>query len=141
MSSPPLHMCSIFLPLFSSLFFLFFCFFAFFFFFCAEWEEWGNPNQSKFFETMLSYSPYDNVERKDYPSLLVTAGLNDPRVQYWEPAKWVAKLREMRTNPDRPLYLKTDMSSGHFSASDRYKFLKETAFEYAFIVNELSGEK
>ena len=107
----------------------------------GEWEEWGNPNQSKYFETMLSYSPYDNVERKDYPSLLVTAGLNDPRVQYWEPAKWVAKLREMRTNPDRPLYLKTDMSSGHFSASDRYKFLKETAFEYAFIVNELGGEK
>ena len=103
----------------------------------GEWEEWGNPNQSKFLEYMLQYSPYDNVEAKPYPSLLVTAGLNDPRVQYWEPLKWVSKLRALKTNPETPLYLKTDMSSGHFSASDRYKFLRETAFEYAFIVDQI----
>jgi oligopeptidase B len=89
---------------------------------------------------MADYSPYDNVRAQPYPALLVTAGLNDPRVAYWEPAKWVAKLREMKTT-DSPLLLKTDMSSGHFSASDRYKFLKETAFEYAFILDQIGATK
>lgn len=104
----------------------------------TEWEEWGNSNSPIYHDYMMSYSPYDNVATKAYPSILVTAGLNDPRVAYWEPLKWVAKLREMKTDSN-PLYLKTDLSSGHFSASDRYKNLKETAFEYSFIVNELSG--
>jgi oligopeptidase B len=69
--------------------------------------------------------------------MLVTSGLNDPRVAYWEPAKWVAKIRDMRTNKDTPLYLKTEMSSGHFSFSDRYKHVKETAFEYSFLIEQL----
>ena len=80
------------------------------------------------------------VPPQSYPSLLVTAGLNDPRVAYWEPAKWVAKLRATKTDP-RPVLLKTDLSSGHFSASDRYKFLKETAFEYAFILDHIRATK
>ena len=80
------------------------------------------------------------VPPQSYPSLLVTAGLNDPRVAYWEPAKWVAKLRATKTDP-RPVLLKTDLSSGHFSASDRYKFLKETAFEYAFILDHIGATK
>lgn len=103
-------------------------------------QEWGNPNDERFFGYMAEYSPYDNVRAQAYPALLVTAGLNDPRVAYWEPAKWVAKLREMKTD-DRPLLLKTDMSSGHFSASDRYKFLKETAFEYAFVLDQIDATK
>ena len=104
----------------------------------TEWEEWGNPNEAKYFDYMMSYSPYDNVVKKKYPAMLVTAGLNDPRVAYWEPAKWVAKLRELKENGDEtPLYLKTDMSAGHFSASDRYKYIKETAFEFSFIINQI----
>jgi oligopeptidase B len=105
----------------------------------TEWEEWGNPNEEKYFAYMESYSPYDNVKAQNYPSILVTAGLNDPRVAYWEPAKWVAKLRELKTDGN-PLLLKTDMSSGHFSASDRYKFLRETAFEYAFILDQIGAK-
>jgi oligopeptidase B len=85
---------------------------------------------------MSSYSPYENVRGQEYPALLVTAGLNDPRVAYWEASKWVAKLREYKTDKN-PLLLKTDMSSGHFSASDRYKLLKEVAFENAFIVRQI----
>jgi len=103
----------------------------------TEWEEWGNPNEAQYFHYMLSYSPYDNVKPQDYPALLVTAGLNDPRVAYWEPAKWVARLREMKTNPTSPVLLKTDMSTGHFSASDRYKYIRETAFEYSFILDQI----
>ena len=104
----------------------------------TEWEEWGNPNESKYYDYMASYSPYDNVREQSYPSILVTAGLNDPRVAYWEASKWVAKLREFKTDSN-PLLLKTDMTSGHFSASDRYKLLKEAAFEYAFIVDQIKG--
>ena len=85
---------------------------------------------------MLNYSPYDNVEEKEYPEMLVTAGLNDPRVQYWEPAKWVAKLRTTKTDSNR-LLLKTFMGAGHFSSSGRYDYLKDTAFEYAFILDSL----
>ena len=104
----------------------------------TEWEEWGNPNEEKYYDYMMSYSPYDNVEKKKYPAMLVTAGLNDPRVAYWEPAKWVAKIRDLKENSDEtPLYLKTDMSAGHFSASDRYKYIKETAFEYSFIIDQI----
>ena len=102
----------------------------------AEWCEWGNPNSKKFYDYMMSYSPYDNIKRQDYPSLLITAGLNDPRVAYWEPAKFVAKLREYKTN-DNELLFKTDLSSGHFSASDRYKYLTEAAFEYSWILNQI----
>jgi len=93
-----------------------------------EYEEWGNPNELEYFDYMLSYSPYDNVEAKDYPPMLVTAGLNDPRVQYWEPAKWVAKLRAEKTDDNR-LLLKTNMGAGHGGASGRYGALRETAFE------------
>ena len=100
----------------------------------------GNPNEEKYYDYMLKYSPYDNVKAQAYPALLVTAGLNDPRVAYWEPAKWVAKLRATKTD-DNLLILKTDMSSGHFSASDRYKFIKETAFEYSFILEQIGAQK
>ncbi len=102
----------------------------------TEYEEWGNPNEAKYYNYMRSYSPYDNVQRKAYPNMLVTAGLNDPRVSYWEPAKWVAKLRTMKTD-DNTLLLKTNMGSGHFGASGRYERIKETAFEYAFILKML----
>uniref|UniRef100_A0A0G4FNG3 Prolyl endopeptidase n=1 Tax=Chromera velia CCMP2878 TaxID=1169474 RepID=A0A0G4FNG3_9ALVE len=102
----------------------------------GEWEEWGNPNEQKFFYYMLEYSPYDNIRHEKYPALLVTAGLNDPRVAYWEPCKWVAKLRETK-NDSHQVLLKVDMSSGHFSASDRYKNMRERAFEYAFVVDRL----
>ncbi len=102
----------------------------------TEYEEWGNPNEKEYFEYMLSYSPYDNVEAKEYPHLLVTAGLNDPRVQYWEPAKWTAKLRANKTG-DHRLLLKTNMGAGHGGASGRYSRLHETAFEYAFFLDTL----
>ena len=102
-----------------------------------EWEEWGNPNDSEYYEYIKSYSPYDNVESKDYPTMLITAGLNDPRVKYWEPAKWTAKLRELKTD-DNLLLLKTNMSAGHGGASGRYEYLKEIAFEYAFVLDRLS---
>jgi hypothetical protein len=84
----------------------------------GEWEEWGNPNSAKYHDYMLSYSPMENIRPAAYPPLLVTAGLYDPRVAYWEPAKWVARLRKARTN-SAPLLLKMDLETGHFSASDR----------------------
>ncbi len=99
-----------------------------------EWEEWGNPADPEYYRYMISYSPYDNVEAKEYPAILATAGLNDPRVQYWEPAKWVAKLRVCKTD-DNPLLLKTEMGAGHFSKSGRYDYLEEVALEYAFILD------
>jgi oligopeptidase B len=105
-----------------------------------EWEEWGNPNLEKYYEYMKSYSPYDNVGRTNYPHMLITAGLNDPRVGYWEPTKWTAKLRALKTDGN-VLILKTDMGKGHFSASGRYDYLKEIAFEYAFIFEKLGIEK
>jgi oligopeptidase B len=98
-----------------------------------EYEEWGNPNDPQYYAYMKSYSPYDNVKKGDYPAILATAGLNDPRVQYWEPAKWVAKLRTLKTD-ENLLLLKTDMGAGHSGPSGRYEHLKETAFEYAFIL-------
>lgn len=99
----------------------------------GEYEEWGNPEDKIYYDYIRSYSPYDNVEEKLYPSMLVTAGLNDPRVSYWEPAKWTAKLRACKKDR-HVLLLKTNMGSGHFGASGRYEYLKETAFNFAFIL-------
>ena len=103
----------------------------------GEWPEWGNPIESKAdFTHILSYSPYDQVSRQDYPPMLVTAGLNDPRVTYWEPAKWVAKLREYKTD-DNILLMKTNMGAGHGGRSGRFEGLRETAEEVAFILWQL----
>jgi oligopeptidase B len=99
----------------------------------AEYEEWGNPEQEEFYRYIRSYSPYDNALPCEYPAMLVTAGLNDPRVSYWEPAKWVAKLRAMKKD-STVLLLKTDMGSGHFGPSGRYEGIKEVAFDYAFLL-------
>lgn len=99
-----------------------------------EYDEWGNPNEKDYYDYMLSYSPYDQVEAKDYPNLLVTTGLHDSQVQYWEPAKWVAKMRAMKTD-DNLLLLKTNMEAGHGGASGRFRRLEERAFEYAFVLN------
>jgi oligopeptidase B len=102
----------------------------------GEWPEWGNPITDKqAFEYLLSYSPYDNVKAQAYPPMLVTAGLNDPRVTYWEPAKWVAKLRATRTN-DSLLMLKTNMGAGHGGKSGRFESLREDAEEYAFLITQ-----
>lgn len=100
----------------------------------GEYDEWGNPNQKEYYDYILSYSPYDNVEAKDYPAMLVTTGLHDSQVQYWEPAKWVAKLRDLKTD-NNPLLLHTNMDAGHGGASGRFKRYKETALEYAFIMD------
>ncbi len=103
----------------------------------GEWPEWGNPIEDKAaFELIRSYSPYDQVKAQTYPPLLVTAGLNDPRVTYWEPAKWVARLRELKTD-DNELLLKTNMGAGHGGKSGRFESLKETAEEFAFILWQL----
>ena len=104
-----------------------------------EYEEWGNPNNPQYYEYMRSYSPYDNVGAKNYPSLLITAGLNDPRVAYWEPAKFTAKLRALKTDKNL-LLLKTNMGAGHGGASGRYDELKDVAFEYTFILYLLGIE-
>ncbi len=101
-----------------------------------EFEEWGNPTIAEQYSYMKSYSPYDNTTLHAYPAILATAGLHDPRVQYWEPAKWVAKLREVKTN-DAPVLLKTEMSAGHSGPSGRYDRLHETAFEYAFLLDHV----
>ncbi len=103
-----------------------------------EYDEWGNPNTKKFYDYMKSYSPYDNVAAKPYPNLLVTAGLNDPRVGYWEPAKWVARLRALKTG-DQLLLLKTNMGAGHGGASGRYDRIKDTAFDYAFLLDRVTS--
>ena len=99
----------------------------------GEYDEWGNPNEKVYYDYMLSYSPYDQVEAKNYPALLVTTGLHDSQVQYWEPAKWVAKLRELKTD-DNLLLLQTNMDFGHGGASGRFEQYKETALEYAFML-------
>jgi oligopeptidase B len=102
----------------------------------GEWLQWGDPRREPYYTYMKSYSPYDNVARKAYPAMLVTAGLNDPRVGYWEPAKWVARLRASRTD-DHPLLLRTNMGAGHGGASGRYDALHEQAIRYAFILDQL----
>ena len=104
----------------------------------GEYDEWGNPNEKAYYNYMKSYSPYDQVEAKAYPNLYVSTGLHDSQVQYWEPAKWVAKLRDKKTNTTR-LYLDTNMDTGHGGASGRFEALKETAKEYAFLL-DLEGK-
>jgi oligopeptidase B len=99
----------------------------------GEYDEWGNPNEKEYYEYMLSYSPYDNVKAMDYPHMLVTTGLHDSQVQYWEPAKWVAKLRDLKTD-DNLLLLYVNMDTGHGGASGRFERYKETAMEYAFLL-------
>ncbi|MEO1261204.1 MAG: S9 family peptidase [Bacteroidota bacterium] len=103
-----------------------------------EWDEWGDPHKKEYYDYMLSYSPYDQVEAKDYPAMMVTTGLHDSQVQYWEPAKWVAKLRELKTDTN-PLLLHTNMEAGHGGASGRFRALKETAMEFTFML-DLAGK-
>ena len=105
----------------------------------GEYDEWGNPNEKKSYDYMLSYSPYDNVKAQKYPNMFVSTGLHDSQVQYWEPAKWVAKLRTLKTN-DTVLYLNTNMDAGHGGASGRFEALKELAKEYSFLL-DLEGIK
>ena len=102
----------------------------------AEYEEWGNPNEADAFQYMLAYSPYDNVAAKEYPTMLVKTSLNDSQVMYWEPAKYVAKLRSLKTDSNL-LLLHTNMQAGHGGASGRYDYLKEIAFDYAFLLWQL----
>ena len=105
----------------------------------SEFDEWGNPKEEKYYYYMKSYSPYDNVVAKDYPAMLVTTGLHDSQVQYWEPAKWVAKLRELKTD-DNLLLFHINMDYGHGGASGRFQWIKDTALEYAFIFDQLGME-
>ena len=105
-----------------------------------EYEEWGNPNEKPAYDYMLKYSPYDNLRKGAYPAILVKTSFNDSQVMYWEPAKYVAKLRTLKTD-DHVLLLKTNMAAGHGGASGRYDYLKETAFDYAFILTQLGVEK
>ncbi len=100
----------------------------------GEYDEWGNPNDKIYYDYIKSYSPYDNVIAQDYPHLLVTAGLHDSQVQYWEPAKWVAKLRALKQNSNK-LFLSTNMDAGHGGASGRFESLKEDAQEFTFLLD------
>ena len=102
----------------------------------TEYDEWGDPKQAEAYRVMRSYSPYDNVSAQAYPPMLVTAGWNDPRVQYWEPAKWVQRLRDRKTDAN-PILFKVNLDAGHAGASGRYDYLKELAFEYAFLFDQL----
>jgi len=101
-----------------------------------EYLEWGDPNIEKFYRYMLSYAPYDNLKRRAYPAMLVETSLNDSQVMYWEPAKYVAKLRRLKTDSN-PLLLKTIMEAGHGGASGRYDSLRELAFTYSFILDQV----
>jgi oligopeptidase B len=103
-----------------------------------EYDEWGNPEDRKYYEYIRSYSPYDDVRRQDYPAMLVLSGFNDPRVQYWEPAKWVARLRARKTDSN-PVLLRTRMGEGHKGASGRYDYLRDVALEYAFILHQFGA--
>jgi len=105
----------------------------------GEYDEWGNPNEKKYYKYMKEYSPYDNVTPQAYPNMLVTTGLHDSQVQYWEPAKWVAKLRVVSTGNNQ-LYLDTNMEAGHGGASGRFEAIKEVAKEYSFLL-DLEGIK
>ncbi|MNK54614.1 Protease 2 [compost metagenome] len=100
----------------------------------GEYDEWGNPNNKKYYDYMLSYSPYDNVKAQEYPNMYVSTGLHDSQVQYWEPAKWVAKLRDLKTN-DKLLFLDTNMDAGHGGASGRFEALKDLAKEFSFLLD------
>ena len=101
-----------------------------------EYDQWGNPDLPEYFDYLISYSPYDNIRATAYPHLLITTGLNDPRVAYWEPAKFTAKLRELKTD-NNTLLLKTNFEAGHAGASGRYDYLKEVAFEYGFLIDKI----
>lgn len=105
----------------------------------GEYDEWGNPNEKLYYDYMKSYSPYDNVKAQNYPNMLVTTGLHDSQVQYWEPAKWVAKLRDLKTDSNL-LFLDTNMDAGHGGASGRFEALKELAKEFSFLL-DLEGIK
>jgi oligopeptidase B len=105
----------------------------------SEYEEWGDPNLPEDFAYMLSYSPYENLTRGEYPAMLVKTSLNDSQVMYWEPAKYVAKLRTLKTN-DRPLLLHVNMDAGHGGASGRYDSIRELAMDDAFLLRELGVE-
>jgi oligopeptidase B len=106
----------------------------------GEFEEWGNPGNQAEFDYMLQYSPYDNLAARNYPAMLVKTSFNDSQVMYWEPAKYVAKLRTLKTD-ENVLLLKTNMGAGHGGASGRYDFLREIAFDYAFILGEMGIEE
>jgi oligopeptidase B len=101
----------------------------------GEFEEWGNPKDPEYYAYMKSYSPYDNVTAQAYPPMLVTTGINDTRVAFWEPAKWVAKLRTTKTNPEAPLYLKTELGAGHGGPSGRYNAWRERAMWWSFALD------
>ncbi|MES1245658.1 MAG: S9 family peptidase [Acidobacteriota bacterium] len=105
-----------------------------------EFDEWGNPKQKDYYDYMLSYSPYDNVRAQPYPAMLVTTGLHDSQVQYYEPTKWVARLRSLKTDPN-PLLLRIDMTAGHGGRSGRFESMKQTADEYAFILHQIGIER
>lgn len=105
----------------------------------GEYDEWGNPNEKKYYQYMLSYSPYDQVKKQNYPAMFVTAGLHDSQVQYWEPAKWAAKLRAYNTG-SKPIYLYTEMDAGHSGKTGRYQAHEETALIYAFMLDILKSE-
>ncbi|MEC8884541.1 MAG: prolyl oligopeptidase family serine peptidase, partial [Bacteroidota bacterium] len=104
----------------------------------SEYDEWGNPNEKEYYEYMKSYSPYDQVKVQNYPNILVTTGYHDSQVQYWEPAKWVARLRD-KNIADTKIYFETNMDAGHGGASGRFEALKETAKDYAFLI-DLAGK-
>ena len=99
----------------------------------GEYDEWGHPNLKEFYDYIYSYSPYDQIKKQRYPNLLVTTGIHDSQVQYWEPAKWVAKIREFKTDSNL-IYLLTDMNTGHGGASGRYDAIKEIAKKYSFLL-------
>jgi len=104
----------------------------------SEYDEWGNPNEKEYYEYMKTYSPYDQVKVQNYPNILVTTGYHDSQVQYWEPAKWVARLRD-KNIADTKIYFETNMDAGHGGASGRFEALKETAKDYAFLI-DLAGK-
>lgn len=99
----------------------------------TEFEEWGNPKDPIYYDYMLSYSPYDNVKVQEYPCIFMTAGIRDPRVGYWEPAKYLAKLKELKID-NNPCHLKTNMVAGHFGKTSRYEAYKEYAEQYGFVL-------
>jgi oligopeptidase B len=108
----------------------------------GEWVEWGNPNEEKYFRYMMEYSPMNNVQGgRRYPACWLTGGLHDPRVAYWEPAKFTATLRHANPDNENPVCMKLDLSAGHFSASDRYKYYRELAYDYSFLLDQLNLAK
>jgi len=109
----------------------------------TEWEEWGDPlHDADMYRYMRTYSPYDNVNARDYPAILVTTGLNDTRVEVTEPAKWVAKLRDLATNgPESPILLKTEMVAGHGGVSGRYQAWRDRAFELAWMIDLVDADR